>query len=78
MMSHLFRFSSEALCTEDEPLRKLSIQVVVLTGDGLVPFCVLTKLHSLADYGLALYNLRNNNNDYDYRSKYIFQQMLVV
>ena len=74
MMSHLFRFPFEALCTEDEPLRKLSIQVVVLTGDGLVPFCVLTKLHSLADYGLALYNLRNNNN----HSKYIFQQMLVV
>lgn len=49
-----------ALGTENMPLGQLSITVIALTGDSPVPFSILTKLDTLSDHCLALFDLKHD------------------
>jgi len=53
----LSRFPFQAFGAKDELLRQLPVWVIVLAGDGLVPFGVLTELDALPDDGFAFHDL---------------------
>ena len=55
--ANLLRLSLLALGAEYELCGQLALSIIVLTGDGFVPFCLLTKLHTLSDDGFAFQDL---------------------
>lgn len=56
--TYLLRVACMAFGAKNVSLWQLPISIIAFTGDGFVPFCVLTELDTLSYHCLAFLNLK--------------------